>query len=160
MPFHKPIRLEKAIYSSLRQPCSLTIGACHRQPIFTNRDFTLSCVDILKHYTTRHGLKCYAFCFMPDHIHLLAEASKDKSFIDIVRELKGLWTKKSWEFGFRGVIFQKSFFDHFLRKDENIETVARYIFNNPVRAGLAEYWHEYPYLGSMVYTKEQLSGTL
>jgi REP element-mobilizing transposase RayT len=95
---------------------------------------------------------------MSDHVHLLTEATVNKSLVDIIRELKGLWTKEAWKHGFSGAILQKSFFDHFLRKDENTLTVVRYIFNNPVRAGIVVHWEDYPYLGSTIFTGEDLKG--
>lgn len=158
MPFHTRIRLSKEIYTIPYQPCSITIGTAHRQSCFTNDPFTTACIQCLRSYSTKHRIKFYAFCFMPDHIHLLSEATRVKSLITIIQELKGLWTKIGWEHGFQGTVFQKSFFDHFLRKDEDVRTVVHYILNNPVRAGLVKRWEEYPYLGSTVYTREELSG--
>ena len=38
----------------------------------------------------------------------------------------------------RGPIWQKVFHDHALRREEDIRRAARYIFANPVRAGLVE----------------------
>lgn len=158
MPFHKSIRLPQKIYAIPYQLCSITIGTAHRQSYFANDRLTTSCIQCLHNYSVEHQIKCYAFCFMPDHIHLLTEATSEKSIITIVQELKGLWTKIGWEHYFQGTVFQKSFFDHFLRKDEDVRTVVHYMLNNPVRAGLVKRWEEYPYLGSTVYTKEELSG--
>ena len=156
MEFHKNIRLTKEVYAVPFQPCSITISVLARQPIFVSAEFTQACIKILKEYVEKHGIQCHVFCFMPDHIHLLTEATKAKSIIAIVQELKGLWTKMAWQHELQGVIFQKSFFDHFLRKDEDIVTVVKYILNNPVRAGLVGTWQEYPFLGSIVYDLNQL----
>jgi hypothetical protein len=48
-----------------------------------------------------------------------------------------------------GAFWQKSFWDHFLRADEQVEAVVSYVLNNPVRAGLATHWREYPFAGSL-----------
>ena len=156
MEFHKPIRLVKEVYSVPFQPCSITIGTNSRQPIFRNHEFANAAATVVREYATKHSVKFYAFCFMPDHIHLLTEATLSKSIIDIVKEMKGIWTKCAWQHGMNGLIFQKSFFDHFLRKDEDILTVVHYILNNPVRAGLVERWEAYPHLGSTVYDVGEL----
>lgn len=89
---------------------------------------------------------------MPDHVHMLLEGGSSMSIIEVVGEMKGLLTKLGWQHSLQGSIFQKSFFDHFLRADEDIMTVVYYILNNPVRAGLVEHWWEYPYIGSTVYS--------
>lgn len=44
-------------------------------------------------------------------------------------------------------LWQRSFYDHVLRGEEDMEEVAEYIWNNPVRAGLAEEREEYPFWG-------------
>jgi hypothetical protein len=47
-----------------------------------------------------------------------------------------------------------------LRDDENVKVVARYILENPVRAGLAETVLAYPFVGSQVCDLKELIGTL
>ena len=47
--------------------------------------------------------------------------------------------------------WQKDFYDHILRSDEDILKQVAYILHNPVRAGLAKNWYDYPYKGSMLY---------
>jgi hypothetical protein len=49
---------------------------------------------------------------------------------------------------FRGRLWQASFYDHVLRGDEENFLVTRYMFNNPIRAGLVQRCEEYPFLGS------------
>jgi hypothetical protein len=45
-------------------------------------------------------------------------------------------------------LWQPSFHDRILRNAESTLSVARYIFENPVRAGLVISPSEYPFLGS------------
>jgi hypothetical protein len=49
------------------------------------------------------------------------------------------------------------FFERVLRSDEQTGVVARYILENPVRAGLAATLLEYPYSGSSTYSREHLA---
>ena len=65
--------------------------------------------------------------------------------------IKQRLTRIAWAHAISGAIWQRSFFDHFLRTDEDILTVCRYIWNNAVRAGIVQQWNEYPYNGSTVY---------
>lgn len=44
--------------------------------------------------------------------------------------------------------WQKDFYDHILRKDEDVKKHVMYILNNPVRRGIVENWKDYPYKGS------------
>ena len=51
----------------------------------------------------------------------------------------------------KGKFWQTSFYDHFLRKEEDVRDVVMYVLHNPVRKGLVSEWREYPYSGSLVY---------
>jgi REP element-mobilizing transposase RayT len=80
---------------------------------------------------------------MPDHLHwLIADA---KEMIKSVGRLKSYSTTVAWQRGHSGRLWQRSFWDHVLRKDEDISEVARYIIENPVREGLAQEARSYPY---------------
>jgi hypothetical protein len=43
-----------------------------------------------------------------------------------------------------------SYYDHILRKNNDLEGVACYIWANPVRAGLCASPREYPFSGSII----------
>jgi hypothetical protein len=45
-------------------------------------------------------------------------------------------------------LWQPSYYDHVLRKDEDTLNVARYILDNPVRKGLVKHFLEYGFSGS------------
>jgi REP element-mobilizing transposase RayT len=84
-----------------------------------------------------------AACLMPDHLHwLIADA---REMITSVRRLKSFSTSVAWHQGHCGRLWQRSFWDHVLRKDEDLSKVARYIIENPVRKGLAQEARSYPY---------------
>ena len=91
------------------------------------------------------------YCFMPDHVHLLVEGqshdSNGRRFIARAKQLSEFHYKK--EFG--APLWQRYGFEHTLRSDEGTLSVARYILENPIRAGLANSV-EYPFLGSRIYT--------
>jgi hypothetical protein len=57
-------------------------------------------------------------------------------------------------------LWQPFGYEHVLRDDEKVQIVARYIRENPVRAGLAKTVLEYPFLGSQVYDVRELLATL
>jgi putative transposase len=98
-----------------------------------------------------------AYCFMPDHVHLLVDGSSPASdlrrFARDAKQYSGFHYKQTH--GRR--LWQPSYYDHVLRDEDDTWSVARYIVENPLFAGLAERPDEYPYLGSsMVPTSELL----
>lgn len=85
---------------------------------------------------------------MPDHLHLLAEGREAGSdFTKFVSEAKqrSAYASRPWV---RGRVWQEGYFERVLRDDEQTFDVARYIVQNPVRAGLVTSPMEYPFLGS------------
>ena len=90
----------------------------------------------------------YAWCLMPDHLHLLTQ---DADIVEFARLLKGRATPvaRRHEYGRR--LWQRSFFDHGLLRDESLGRVAQYIFENPVRARLVETPADYRWSGSNVW---------
>ena len=97
-----------------------------------------------------------AYCFMPDHLHLLvegqAEDSDCKRFISRSKQYSAFYFAR--EVGIR--LWQRYGFERVLRDSEQTFVVARYILENPVRAGLVATIEEYPFAGSFMYTLPEL----
>jgi len=151
MGYHKKIRLNVDIYRRPDMPCSITICTKNKKPIFSNTEIAQGISKLLKEIAYSNNIPIYAYCIMPDHIHLLLSASEKKGIVEFIAEFKSLSTRLAWNYNMQGVIWQKSFYDHFLRKGEDIKEVAIYILNNPVRKGIVQEWNEYKFSGSFVY---------
>ena len=150
--FHKKIRINGFLYKQTNNVCFITICLKDKNQLFhNNTNFTKACMELFKSYSINNNLSIFAYCFMPDHIHILLSPSDKKSIIDFVREFKSLTTKIAWEYGIKEKIWQKSFYDHFLRSEEDIYDTAMYILNNPLRKNLVTHWKNYEFSGSLVY---------
>ena len=94
----------------------------------------------------QYGFTLHAYCFMPDHLHILVSGSTDSRLGDFVRlfkQLSGYAAKQQ----LGTPLWQISYYDHVLRREEDVAQVARYILDNPVRAGLVGSRDQYPYAG-------------
>jgi len=140
--YHKKIRLSREAYNTSNQPCSITICTANKKSVFTNKHLSLEFVNLLKQHAGKYEIPVYAYCIMPDHVHLLISASLKKGIVDFIREIKSLSTKICWKHGYKGRIWQTSFYDHFIRKSEDLERTVRYILDNPVRKNLATEWQD------------------
>lgn len=148
---HKRIRLDARLYAQVGAVCSVTVAVRQRQPIFANLTLAEGAVQILRERATATGVEVYAYCVMPDHIHLLLAASPLCDIPMFVGQFKNLVQRFAWLSGVQGTFWQRSFWDHFLRADEDLEQVLAYVLNNPVRYGLVEDRRDYPYSGSFVF---------
>jgi putative transposase len=108
-------------------------------------------VDTLREHATKTGVDVYVYCVMPDHVHLVIGASPNCDIVTSVGRFKNLAQRAAWREGVTGAFWQKSFWDHFLRKGEEIETVIRYVLDNPVRSGLVRDWRDYAHSGSLMF---------
>lgn len=88
---------------------------------------------------------------MPDHCHLLIEGkTTDSDLIRFMKDFKqksGYWLSKNAA----GIKWQKDFYDHILRRDEDIKKQVCYILENPIRKGFADNWKEFQFKGSTMY---------
>ena len=97
-----------------------------------------------------------AYCFMPDHVHLLIQGETDhadcRSFIKYSKQCSGFHYRKT--FGER--LWQRYGYERTLRNEEATLSVARYILENPLRAGLVSAVQDYAFLGSDLYSVSQV----
>ena len=147
-PLRRKIRLPRIEYRQ-GHIFFITIGTHQRHAWF--RLHPVLCeqsIELLKNLSQARGSILYAWCVLPDHIHVLVE---DDDLIDFVRLFKGRLTPLARRKEPGRKLWQRSFFDHALRQEESVYRVALYIWENPVRAGIVEEPHEYPWSGSEVW---------
>jgi REP element-mobilizing transposase RayT len=145
-PRRKHPRLDDDVYVDRGIVTSLTICTQHRTPLFSDRQIATVLTESLARL---HGdeWSVLVYCVMPDHVHALVLVLR-RSAIEFVRLFKGRTSSKLRKLGHRNV-WQTSFYDHIVRRHEDISAVIRYVLENPVRKGLAGEWTEYPWSGSL-----------
>ncbi|MBC8279022.1 MAG: transposase [FCB group bacterium] len=154
----KKIRLPLDIYSEENRPCAITICAKDGRDIFLSVDFVNEVSLLLINESQTHKMLLYAFCIMPNHIHIIIAASENISIIDWIQRIKGKITKISWKYGFQGSVLQKRFYDHFIRSDEDLLKHCKYVWENPLRKELSSERRKPPYTGSAVYDITKIAG--
>jgi REP element-mobilizing transposase RayT len=141
----KNIRLSRALYEDKEQVFSITIcTAAKRQDLFINSNLARQVINTFDSDFISNRLDLFAYCLMPDHIHLLV-APKEGNLIDIIGSWKKFTGSLMRKTGLKGPFWQRGFYDHALRSEEDLVTTAEYMVMNPVRSGLVDVWEEYPY---------------
>ena len=87
---------------------------------------------------------------MPDHLHLLISFPPDTDLRKLIANWKKLLARKLQ------IAWQRDFFEHRVRAEENLREKADYILNNPVRAGLVRRAEDWLY----VWMPEQRRGAV
>ena len=138
----------------------LTFCTHFRRPFFTSRERVEGARTQILRAADDEGFDLIAYCFMPDHLHLLAAGSRPNSdcrrFITRAKQFSGYHYQKEYD----ERLWQRYGYEHVLRADEDTFRIARYILENPIRAGLVQSVHDYSYLGSTVYSIDQILDSL
>jgi putative transposase len=128
---------------------SVTIRTSFFRHIFQSEDAVKVALISLRESATEFRARIYAYCFMRDHMHLLARTPPGVDFLEFVHDFKQRSSLSlRTELRDERLVWQPRFYDHALRSSEGILPTLRYIFANPIRAGLAQNADEYPYSGS------------
>ena len=76
---------------------------------------------------------------MPDHVHFIAAFAADAVMDRTLANWKRFLARKC------GIVWQKGFFDHRLRNEEERVEKWRYVVNNPVAKGLCDAVEDWPF---------------
>ena len=131
-------RLRKGRHSQPNQIYHVITNTKNRQPIFKNHAFARALIQQLM--AQQPHASTLAFVVMPNHLHWLLQINQLQTLSTIVKNTKA---KTAQAIG--KPIWQAGYYDHAIRKDEDIVNIARYIIANPVRAGLVKRVGDYPH---------------
>ncbi|MES1201229.1 MAG: transposase [Pseudomonadota bacterium] len=80
-----------------------------------------------------------AWCIMPTHVHIVAELFEAAALGALVQQWKSFTAHAINKAEARkGALWQREYFDRFMRSEQQLEWTLRYVENNPVAAGLAQ----------------------
>ena len=134
----KNLRIGK--YSQPNQIYHVTFTTKNRAPIFKVFANARILINILKQSHQQKHTSTLAFVVVPDHIHWLFQLNDNHQLSNVIKTIK---SKASIQIG--KPIWQPGYYDHAIRKDEDIVNIARYIIANPIRAGLVKKVGDYPH---------------
>jgi REP element-mobilizing transposase RayT len=132
-----------------RQAYHVTIVSADRRNVLAG-SVAEGVVSALRKSAEDTRFEILVYLVMPDHLHILACGADDDAsllrFVQRFKQLTGFAFKKEH----RRHLWQPSFHDHALRREEDVWAVARYIVDNPARAGLVDDNDVWPYQGGVL----------
>ncbi|MBS1819963.1 MAG: transposase [Acidobacteria bacterium] len=150
MPPRHPRRLPSFDYIGFHR-YFLTLCTESRRRYFTEAVIVEAVLRQMRTCAADQGFGILAYCFMPDHLHLLVEGQREdadgRRFITLLRQRSGFACRPYCA----NKLWQRFLYERVLRGEEATIPVARYILENPVRGKLVARAEDYAWSGSDMY---------
>jgi putative transposase len=107
-----------------------------RQPTFFQDDDYAAYLALLGEWCGRYGVEVWAYCLMPNHVHLIVVPDSEDGLRRGLGEAHRRYTRRiNFREGWRGHLWQGRFAS-FAMEERYLLRAARYVELNPVRAKL------------------------
>jgi len=137
---------------AINYPHHVTQRGNNRETAFfedEDREFYLK---ILSKYSHQWAFEIWAYCLMPNHVHILAVPKKQESLAKGIGSTNLVYTQYiNRKYKRSGRLWQNRFFSTIIEKEFYLWAVARYIELNPVRANFVERAEDYMWSSARVH---------
>ncbi len=117
-------------------------------PCYLTNPAEAAIVQASLHFLDGPGYELLAYCLMSNHVHLVVRLPFDVS-TPLARTLQRLKSHTARHLNrlreSTGQVWQRESYDHRIRNDRELAATLAYTLNNPVKAGLAQEWKQWPY---------------
>ena len=132
----------------------ITQRAAGREPLFLEDSDFLFMLGVLKEIADKYLLRVYAFCLMPNHIHVLL-SPREKNLYEAMRDLFSRYAMKfNRKYERKGHLFGGPYRQAICLNDGYLLAASLYIHLNPVRADLAKGPLSYRWSSCRLYCKD------
>lgn len=99
---------------------------------------------LIEGHSSRYSL--IDWCIMPNHVHVLIRLMENQSLADIVRSWKGgSAIEINRILNRKGALWQREYYDRYVRDLDHLHDCIAYIRNNQVKAGLCDKPEDWPF---------------
>jgi putative transposase len=161
-------RTEVSRYNLENYCHSVTTKTYRNGTLFRDEAASELLIQVIYEVRAKLGFKLIGFVVMPDHVHLMVVPDKQNTISDVMRHIKGRFSRRLNELG-RGMnspdyevpkhragnlsrptskVWQESFYDHVIRNRKEFDERLNYVHNNPVKAKFVEKPEEYQYFSA------------
>jgi len=116
----------------------------NRQSIFLDDGDRLRYLALLEKYRSRFNLRCFAYCLMTNHVHLLLLVPSLKILSKAIHGLHVAYVMYfNQRYERKGHLFQDRFVSWVIENGGHLITAKEYVEENPVKANLAASKEDY-----------------
>lgn len=133
----------------------ITQRAAGKEPLFLEDSDYLDMLGLLKEVAGKHALQLYAFCLMPNHVHLLL-SPREGGLHGAMRALFAQYaTRFNRKYERKGHLFGGPYRQAVCLDEAYLLAASLYIHLNPVKAGLVEDPAKYRWSSCRIYSGER-----
>ncbi len=143
------LRVQRAVFAEMER----WLDRAPRNASLRRPEVAETLMSAIDHRQARGDWNVFEYVVMPTHIHLFCEIGRrglkktmeefkrwtGHRAMQLQRENRSLPAEGTYRF------WQREWFDHWSRSDEEDERIVAYIRNNPVKAGLVHEYLQWPY---------------
>jgi putative transposase len=123
----------------------VTCRGNRRCTVFTDSVDRHRFLSLLEDVVQRYRWRCISYCLMTNHVHLVVETPEPSLGYGMHR-LNGIYAQRfNQRWDLRGHLFQDRFHSVVVESEYHMLELTRYVVLNPVRAGLCDSPHEWPW---------------
>lgn len=129
----------------------LSVCTKDRRRVLSCEDVHLVLRSLWQQSAERNGWFVGRYVIMPDHVHVFARQAREaRRMRDWIKMWKSMSTRElKTKLCLGDSLWQRDYFDRFLRSSDNYSDKWEYVRNNPVRAGLVSRSEDWPYQGEI-----------
>jgi len=137
----------------------ITQRAAGKEPLFIEDSDYLMMLGLLKETSQKYSLITYAFCLMPNHVHLLL-SQNEPNLYDAMRYLFSRYAMRfNQKYERKGHLFAGPYRQAVCFDDSYLLAASVYIHLNPLRAGLVSDPFHYPWSSHRLYCDDNAPGS-
>ncbi len=103
-------------------------------------------IKIMYHLTKEQKIKIVGYCIMNNHAHMLIKAEEIKELSKYMQRLNTKYGKYyNKKYSRVGYVFRDRYRAEGIYTEEYLYNCLKYIYNNPVKAGICKKAEDYPY---------------
>jgi len=107
-------------------------GACHLR----NSAIAEIVADAVRHFDDQR-YRLFAWCIMPNHVHVVTRFFPGETLASVIHSWKSFTAKRAnIILRSTGAFWEKEYYDHLIRDENEFEHAIRYVADNPAKAGL------------------------
>ncbi len=132
-------------HSRIGEIYAVTVVTEGREPVFRNERYASDAIAAIRDCERNRLSASLAWVVMPEHVHWMFLLSLG-ALGACVQRFKSISTR-AINAGRSGAesVWQRGYYGHRLRSDEDLFAQVRYLVANPIRRGLAQRIEDYPY---------------